>query len=166
MTKLHIGCGKKFWPGFINVDLHFPDEIPEGIEYREGDICELPFEKHSANEIHAIHCIEHLFRHKAVAALSHWREILKPGGLLVLEMPCLESILQNFARGLNAQQTIWGLYGEQTEIANGSYWMQHMWCWGESEIITELRKAGYSHVRRCQVQFHSRVRDMRVEARA
>jgi predicted SAM-dependent methyltransferase len=113
----------------------------------------------------AIHVFEHLFRHEAVKALSHWRELLAPDGLLILEMPCLEKVLRNFKHRLSPQMTTWGLYGEQTEIANGNHAMQHLWCWSVIELREEMLRAGFIDVASEIPRFHKPDRDMRLVGR-
>jgi SAM-dependent methyltransferase len=69
---LDVGCGK--WPlaGAI------PVELKDG-----GDAMNLP-EGHF-DYIASSHCLEHLI--DPVGALEHWRERLRPGGVLLLYLP-------------------------------------------------------------------------------
>src|SRR6202012_3650744 len=91
--KLNLGCGDKILEGFVNVDV---------VESRAGKspdvICDLhqltPFEDGSADEIMAIHVVEHFWRWEVVDIRKEWVRVLKPGGKMILECPNLISACQ------------------------------------------------------------------------
>ena len=54
-TLLNIGSGRHYWPGFVNCDaVDDPDVVT--------DCKKLPFDPDYADEIHAIHFVEHVSR--------------------------------------------------------------------------------------------------------
>jgi len=123
----------------------------------------LPFPDDYADEAHAIHVIEHFQRSETTALLHEWRRVLKPGGRLFVECPCLDKI----ARWLIADKlddatrdrlTVIGLYGE--------YWrgpgMQHLWCFSAAELRSLMFGAGFGDLVFMQPLFHIHQRDMRV----
>lgn len=155
--KLHIGCGPKRLPGYTNVDAD-PNVSPDVV----ADISNLPFDPESADEIVAIHVFEHLPRWEADDVIFHWRSLLRPGGKLVIEVPCLDKILENFRRFPdNPYMHILGLYGDQRYR---SRLMQHWWCYSRAELAAMLRGARFTTVEEHPVQFHHQARDMRFEA--
>lgn len=145
--KLNLGCGKKIFDGYENID--WPT-----------DIRKLSYPKESCDEIIAIHVFEHFYRHEAIEVLKHWVDLLKVGGSLILELPSLDKILNCFSRGLDERFTLWGLYGEQTKVKSNPS-MQHLWCWRESELMSEMANAGLQ-VKSENVRFHKPIRDMRL----
>src|SRR5210317_351877 len=83
VVRLHLGCGEKLWDGFVNVDIQGDVDV-------QADLRELPFDEEYADEIHAIHVIEHFYIWEVLDVLRHWRKILKTNGKLFLELPCGE----------------------------------------------------------------------------
>jgi predicted SAM-dependent methyltransferase len=77
MTKLHLGCGKRYLPGWVHIDLaDFPH-----IDYRQ-DVADLSnFETGSVDEIYASDLLEHIPRHKVPGALAEWSRVLRVGSL-------------------------------------------------------------------------------------
>jgi predicted SAM-dependent methyltransferase len=163
--KLNLGCGPKlFPPPFVNVDLanNWCDTQPDVV----ADITEpLPFDDCSADEVHAYHVLEHIRPWDAEKCLVEWVRTLKPGGFLVLEMPCLDKILHLFnyfiqkKEPVNWQLTMWGLYGDPNHRNDA---MCHKWCYSVSELTELLEKIGMQNIESQVPQFHVKVRDMRV----
>ena len=150
--KLHLGCGPKLWPGFINID------VAPGADL-VCDITKLPYEDNSADEIHAIHVIEHLHPYDLPNVLDKWVSILKPKGLLCLELPDLSKILNNFAKGHDDLYTRAGLFGALGDTHHPRE-MQHQWAWYSDDIVAMLRRC--KEVRVEAPLFHKPVRDMRI----
>jgi predicted SAM-dependent methyltransferase len=77
LVKLNLGCGDKILPGCVNVDAassragRQPDVV--------ADIRDLRKIKSSiADEILAVHVIEHFYYWEVVPLLQSWRRLLKP----------------------------------------------------------------------------------------
>lgn len=162
--KLNLGCGPKLLPGFINVDLanNWSGVQPDVV----SDLHKIPFPDEHADEIHAYHVLEHFYRYEVDAILDEWLRVLKVGGKLVLELPCLDKILGIFDHchdnnmPIPMRLTLWGLYGDP-KYANPE--MMHRWCYSVSELTQMLERRGMT-VRECDPKTHQIVRDMRIEA--
>lgn len=152
--------------GFVNCDMadnwcHKPPDVACNIFER------LPFDDASADEIHAYHVLEHAYRYDADAILIDWVRVIKPGGLLVLELPCLDKIINIFnhcikgGHELPENMTLWGLYGDP-KYANPA--MVHRWCYSFTELTAMMELNGLS-VRSEKPQTHQPLRDMRLEGR-
>lgn len=79
--RLHLGCGSQYWPGFTNVDKFVTSadvicDCSKLDEFKEGE----------AQEIHALHLLEHFHRMTAENAIQRWFKVLRPGGRLILEL--------------------------------------------------------------------------------
>ena len=96
-------------------------------------------------------------------ALAEWRRVLKPRGLLVLELPDLLKCCRAVLRFDPPRLGLWGLFGDPNYE---NPLMCHRWGWSESELRGELITAGFSSVRFKEPKFHKPCRDMRAEARA
>lgn len=155
--KLHLGCGSKRWPGFINID------IPGSGADVECDIRRLPYDDNSVEQIHAIHVFEHLYYQEAVKVLSEWLRVLQPGGMLALELPCWDKVADLIKQGETRPQLVrWPLHGDPgTHRGEADV---HKWCWSVDELAGALSRAGYQRARVMEPQFHVAVRDMRLEA--
>lgn len=166
-VKLNLGCGAKLLPGFVNVDMpgNWADSKPDV----ECDLTQpLPFADDYADEAHAYHVLEHFYRWQAPVILKDWLRVLKPGGLLVLELPCLDKIVSLYAHALetgkapSARLTIMGLYGDPGYKVEA---MCHRWCYSEHELSEGLRLLGFVDVEVGEPLTHQPARDMRITAR-
>ena len=169
MVKLNLGCGDKVLPGYVNVDVassragRQPDFV--------ADIRDLRKVKSSiADEILAVHVIEHFYYWEVVPLLQSWRRLLKPGGKLILECPNLlyacQMIVENPAMrsqaGKAGRMSMWSLYGDPS-------WkdplMCHKWAYTPDSLMAVLLEAGYVQARQEPSQFKLREpRDMRITA--
>lgn len=145
--KLNLGSGKRPFDGYENLD--WPTDV-RNLTYPVGTI----------DEIVAIHLFEHFYRHEAPSIMAHWVSLLRSGGQLVLEVPCLDKVLMLFAQGAAPNFTLWGLFGNPAEVAVNES-MQHKWCYSKSELRSMMESAGLA-VREEPVRFHKSVRDMRL----
>jgi len=153
--RLHIGAGDKRWPGWVNCDNFGDQDIV-------SDCRNLPFDPNTADEIQSIHFIEHIPRLDVDNMLADWHRILKPGGKLVLEVPCLNKIAKHIVAGeKNMRLTVLGIFGDPRDKKPG---MMHQWCYSKEELIEIVQQAGFSNVQCSEPKFHMVERDMRIEA--
>jgi len=83
MIKLHIGCGKRYFPGWIHVDGGDYDHL----DIKTDDLFNLPFEMNSVDLIYSSHLLEYYDRTEAEVLLKSWYRLLKSGGTLRLAVP-------------------------------------------------------------------------------
>lgn len=153
MIRLNLGSGKHPWPNATNVD---HDERADVI----GPVDELPsYQDGTVDEIYAIHLFEHLPRQKVSTILKEWGRVLKPGGKLIIEVPCLEKIARMIVDGVDdVRITLFGIFGD---IRYESPYMRHQWCYTSKELKTILEEAGFS-VEVSDPIYHVKARDMRL----
>ena len=105
--NLHLGCGKRYIPGFVHVDL---DDFPH-IDHRSR-IDKLPmFEDGSVDLIYCCHAFEYFDRTEAPIVLAEWKRILKPGGILRLAVPDFETLVSVYQRDRKLGEVLGPLYG-------------------------------------------------------
>lgn len=150
--KLNLGCGKRKLPGWINVDLHNSDY--------DCDIRKLPFKANSTDEIMAIHVCEHLYFDELLPTLENWFKVLKPGGKIILELPCLDKVIEHFNKGSSAIMTLWALYGDPRTHTSGASAL-HKWCWSKKIFSKSLESVGFVDITEETPQHHEPTRDMR-----
>jgi SAM-dependent methyltransferase len=165
--RLNLGCGDKILPGYVNVDL-----APSRGAKPPDVLCDLRdlavFPSAVADEVMAIHVVEHFWRWEVTAVLKEWARVLKPGGRMVIECPnlltaCAELLKapEEGARpGREGQRTMWVLYGDP---AWADPLMCHRWNYTPQSLQELLEEVGLVHVRQEPAQFKLREpRDMRL----
>ncbi len=168
-VRLNLGCGDKILQGYVNVDV---------VASRAGKspdvICDLrrltPFQDNHADEILAVHVIEHFWRWEVEDILREWIRVLKPGGRMVLECPNLAAACEAFLADPDAswrsdgaaQRTMWVFYGDPR-------WrdplMVHRWGYTPGSLAKLMEQCGLVNARQEPAQYKLREpRDMRVVA--
>jgi predicted SAM-dependent methyltransferase len=94
LRHLHLGCGTKYLPGFVNIDGNLFNRIDLWLDVRNG----LPFSSGSVDSIYSTHMFEHFFADELNALLRECVRVLKPGGGIRLIVPNLESAIVAYGR--------------------------------------------------------------------
>lgn len=96
MRMVNLGCGSRFHPAWINLDIN-----PGGPGVIRHDLTSpLPFENGGVDVIYHSHVLEHLPRGLALAFLRDCFRALGPGGIMRVVVPDLESIARAYVRSL------------------------------------------------------------------
>jgi len=115
--KLHIGCGNRYLPGWIHVDL---EKYGEHIDY----VCDIRklkdvFGSGNIEEIYACHVIEHVGRHEILDLFKSLFEVLKHNGVLRMAVPDIEKAIELYVRGVPLWPTLYGqFWGGQKNSAD------------------------------------------------
>lgn len=116
--KLHLGCGDKIIPGFINVDIR---DLP-GVDIPNCDTTDLRmFEDKTADLIYACHVLEHIPRPKTFNALLEWNRVLKTGGVLRIAVPDWEGTVEVYRRTGDYENLLNWIYGGRDYESNVHY---------------------------------------------
>lgn len=91
--KVHVGCGKNYLDGFINIDANFQRRVDYLLDARVG----LPFPDESIELIYSCHMLEHVHITEAVEILKEWLRVLSPSGYVRLTLPDFNHIFQILA---------------------------------------------------------------------
>ena len=167
MIKLNLGCGDKILDGYVNVDV-----VNERAGKSPDVVCDIKkldkFVSNYADEVMAIHVVEHFDRWDIVEILREWSRVLKPGGKMILECPNLESACKEFLKdpinhskpNQNGQRTMWVFYGDPS-------WrdplMMHKWGYTPRSLAQVMHEAGLMDLKQEPAQYKLREpRDMRV----
>ena len=93
---LNLGCGARFHPQWENVDMH-----PVGPGVRVLDLNrKTPYGDASFDAVYHSHLLEHLSKERAAAFLRECLRILKPGGVIRVAVPDLETIARLYLEAL------------------------------------------------------------------
>ena len=95
--RLQLGCGGRFHPAWINLDLH-----PQHASVARHDVTTpLPFPDRHFDAVYHAHLLEHLPRSQALAFLRECLRVLRPGGVLRVVVPDLEQIARLYLAALD-----------------------------------------------------------------
>jgi len=111
--KLHVGAGGAYIHGWINVDIF--SNIRADVY---SNALALPYDRCTFDLIYASHVLEHFNRHLIQAALGHWRDLLKPGGILRLSVPDFKAVCNRYSTTGNLKELLGLLYGRQDSFLN------------------------------------------------
>lgn len=142
--KLHLGCGRSYLEGYINIDFPPAKHSVQSdlVADRYEDITRVSYPYASIDEIRLHHVFEHFSRPVALALLCRWRDWLKPGGLLRIETPDVKAsfmlMLSPFQSFDNKQQIMRHLYG-----SHEAPWAVHADGWYKEKLSVSLKKIGF-----------------------
>ncbi len=135
-VKLHLGCGTRKIPGYVNIDADKsvnPDIV--------SDITSLPmFKDESVSVIYACHVLEHFKRADIRNVLGRWLKLLKPNGILRLSVPDMAAVCEHYVyhRDFKFLQNL--VYGDQK-----SPYQFHYHGWDFKSLEEELKGAGFTN---------------------
>ena len=158
---LHLGCGYRYWEGWVNIDNgNYKVDM-------SADVKTLPFPDDYADVVAAIHLLEHVHKWEAVEMLKEWYRVLKTGGKIILELPCLDKVFSYIADCLvtgkdpDKKFSWWALWGNPEKKDHG---MMHKWGYTAFDLHKLLESIGFKEVIFKSPLYHVKLRDMRFEA--
>lgn len=152
MSKLHLGCGSVYLPGYINLEYQKKfmgnsfkvDSIGSGMS--------LPFKNSSLDEIISYHVIEHLPRPAGENSSEKWRlnvtdflkecfRTLKIGGKLIIECPDIKGIFEEIVKNNNWSMIdhVYGLDRYEGDT--------HQWGYTKESIKSLLKSSGFDNIK-------------------
>ena len=142
---LHLGCGPKYLPGFINIDANPFNKIDLWLDVRNG----LPFPASYADSIYSTHMFEHFYPDELPQLLKECLRVLKPGAGIRLVVPSLTSAI--VAYGQNRPDWF-SQYPRRCDSLGGKFTNfifcdgQHRTAFDLSYLDEVLRAAGFRDV--------------------
>ena len=136
--NLHLGCGNKKLPNFVNVDIVKTDvtDIVDDVSTLKS------FNNNSVNLIYACHVLEHFKRKEYKSVLQRWTELLIPSGILRLSVPDFRKAANLYLKNLYPLNELLGfLQGGQTHGYNFHYMNLHF-----NILENDLRNLGYKNI--------------------
>jgi ubiquinone/menaquinone biosynthesis C-methylase UbiE len=171
-TKMNLGCGNKFFPGYLNVG--FWADLGSGLVYKDPngingavmlnhDLSQgIPAEDNSLDVIYHSHFIEHLSYQEAWAFLKECYRVLKPGGIHRAVVPDLEVWINAYNSNnkfLFEKYLEYGLrgdsylYGTKAAVFMGMLHNHGHKCGWDYEMLHDvLSKVGFCDIKRVMWQ--------------
>jgi predicted SAM-dependent methyltransferase len=137
--KLHLGCGKRYIPGFIHIDVVEYDHINHVASI--DNLSFIPDE--SVDLIYNCHVLEHFKRQDVNRVLKEWYRVLKKGSILRTSVPDFEKIVEVYTKYKDLKMVIGPLFGRMDYLYN-----IHYNTFDFKTIEEELKKAGFKDVYR------------------
>lgn len=135
-VKVHVGCGKNYIPGWVNIDMF---SVVKADIY--ADMAALPIDRGSVDILYCCHVLEHCQRNSIIATLTHWRDLLKDGGTLRLAVPNFTACVEWYNKTHNLEEIMGLLYGRQDYPKN-----HHFVTFDAATLTTKLLLAGFKTV--------------------
>jgi SAM-dependent methyltransferase len=106
VRALNLGCGERFHPGWVNLDLH-----PANPSIRGWNLLEdLPYPDGSFDVVYHSHVLEHFSKAEGLKFLKRCYRVLQPNGVIRVVIPDLEQIARLYLEALDkslAGDPIW-----------------------------------------------------------
>jgi len=140
MIKLHLGCGKRYLPGFVHIDMvDFPH-----IDYKQNVKDIHQFEDNSVDLIYASHVLEYFDRSDIDKVLKIWYNKLRGGGILRLSVPDFLKLKWVYENTGNIEDILGPLYGKWESDGRDIY---HKIVFTNKSLTKILKYAGFKEVR-------------------
>jgi len=136
--KLHIGCGKRFLPGFKHVDIENYPHIDFQIPMHDLSL----IDDSSVSEIYSSHAFEYYDREFAKVVLLEWFRVLKPQGCLYLTVPNFEALIEIYASTKNLKTILGPLFG-QWHNPNLGETIYHKTVYDKKDLKNSLLDVGF-----------------------
>lgn len=145
-VKFNMGCGDDYLTDYINVDLHKKSDV-------KCDVLNMILPADSADEIYASHLIEHIHHLEVSNLLKKWYNGLKPAGKLIMEMPDLEAMCEEFVKSDDTQKYLLSVcmfgasadHASPTAVSNGTA-SPHLWGYYPKVMQDILTGVGFSKI--------------------
>jgi len=143
---LHLGCGPKYLPGFLNIDGNLFNKIDVWLDVRNG----LPFPSNSVDSIYSTHMFEHFYPDELKRLLQECLRVLKDGGGIRLIVPSLESAIAAYTQ--QRSEWFYDSFPRHFDSLGGRFSNfvfcdgQHRTAFDFSYLSEVLREAGFREV--------------------
>jgi len=137
--KLHLGCGERKMPDFINIDIRKTEAVDV-----IGDISkDLPYEDETVDLIYSCANIEHFGRKEWIEIIKYWFKLLKTGGTLRLSTADFEEVCKEYTENKDITKLLGFVVGGQK---NDYDW--HGMIFDFKLLKEELEKIGFKNIKR------------------
>jgi len=138
-TKLHIGCGNRYIPGFVHIDVR---KLPH-VDYVTSADKLAMFGDNSVDLIYCCHILEHFPRQQTEQVLKEWYRVLRVGGILRLAVPDFEKLVEVYLKTKDMKLVLGSLVGRQDYPENTHYMVFDF-----TSLSEILQRVGFKNIHR------------------
>ncbi len=145
-VALHLGCGPNHMDGWVNIDLEAEYEPDLVHDLSTG----LPYADDSVDLVYSEHFFEHLPLAAGYALMQECHRVLRPGGVLRIAMPDLESLARAYLGDWRDQAWVAAFPRIDTAARMLNIGMRewgHEYVYDLEDLMLRLRSIGFSDVR-------------------
>jgi len=141
MKKLHLGCGKRYLPGYIHVDIDELDHVDVITTVENLSM----FESNSIDEIYASHVLEYFDVVQVNDVLQEWYRVLKTKGKLRLAVPDFHNLVKLYTQTKDIRNVIGPIIGRWKISQNRTIF--HKQIFDENSLKNLLNENGFGNTR-------------------
>lgn len=152
IEKLHVGCGKNRFKGWINADI---SPSADAIIFLQK---KLPFKDASLELVYSEHVIEHISYEIALRFVTDAKRVLKKGGVLRIAMPDLDVLVEQYREDWRSADWVnWPEFSfieTRAQMINIAFrWWGHKYLYNREELTKLLKEAGFEdeNIRFCEL---------------
>ncbi len=144
MIRLHLGCGQRYFEGYINIDYPLSEHSVQQTSVADElhDLTGMRYPAGSVDEVRLHHVFEHFERAKAAALLASWNSWLKREGILHVEVPdfgrTARAVLGRFSSGQARMVGLRHIFGSQE-----AHWAVHFEGYTRVTLVEMLQRFGF-----------------------
>jgi len=137
--RLHLGCGNRHIPGFINIDIQNFDAVDIIADISKLDI----FRDNKVDLIYSCANIEHFGRHEWKNIVKEWYRVLKPGGILRISTADFSQCVQRYQKEEEIEELLGLIIGGQKDAFD-----RHGMIFDFKYLQRSLKELGFSDIKR------------------
>jgi predicted SAM-dependent methyltransferase len=140
--KLHLGCGKRYIPGFIHIDQAEHEHIDYNADVKKLDM----IQDGSCSLIYASHVLEYFDYYEAIEVLLEWKRKLKKTGILRLSVPDFEKLIIVYELTNDINKIIGPLFGRMNIQSTDSNYFYHKTVYDYPKLMEILSEVGFKNI--------------------
>ena len=148
MSKLHLGCGKTYLPGYIHVDKDTGKHIDYNADIRKLNM----FVDNSVDEIYTCGTFEYFDREEVPSILEEWSRVLKTDAIFRVSVPNFESITKVYlenGQDVDSRGILGPLFGRWpiVDSSNKDVVLYHKTVYDSKSLTRVLSSAGFYDIK-------------------